>query len=243
VQCPDQRGETQIQVLLPDPLDQQTRYPAIYLLPVSRQDASPWGDGMEEILKHEFHTKYEVMFVMPTFSHAPLYADHPSDPQIRQESYFLKVVVPFIDGTYPVHSNSKGRLLLGFSKSGWGAFSLLLRHPELFSKAAAWDAPLGQQSPTKYGMRETFATQDTLDRYCIWELLAKRADSLAAQPRLALLGYGEFRGHHQATHHRMMKLGIVHEYLDGPRREHHWQSGWVENAIDFLVRPLNGNEA
>ena len=84
-------------------------------------------------------------------------------------------------------------------------------------------------------MREIFANQETLDRYCIWHLLAERAKLLDAQPRLALLGYGDFRGHHQATHYRMMKLGITHEYQDGPRREHHWHSGWVESAIEFLA--------
>ena len=44
------------------------------------------------------------MFVAPTFSHLPWYADHPTKPEIRQETYFLKVVVPFIDKTYPVRA-------------------------------------------------------------------------------------------------------------------------------------------
>ena len=230
-----QRGETEIQVLLPEPFDEDSRYPAIYLLPVSRHGGSPWGDGMLEVLKHEFHKQHPVVFVMPTFSHAPWYADNPADRSIRQESHLTKVVVPFIDQQYPV-SDAAGRLLLGFSKSGWGAFSLLLRQPEMFSKAAAWDAPLGQQSPTKYGMSEVFPSQYALEPYIVWELLAQHAESLAGTPRFALLGYGDFRGHHQATHYRMMQLGIPHEYQDGPRRKHDWHSGWVQSAIEFLVR-------
>ena len=101
--------------------------------------------------------------------------------------------------------------------------------------AAAWDAPLGQASPDKYGMATVFATQESLDEYSIWELLEERASLLDKTPRLALVGYGEFRGHHQATHYRMMKLSIPHEYQDGPRRRHHWQSGWVPDAIGFLA--------
>ena len=31
--------------------------------------------------------------------------------------------------------------MLGFSKSGWGACTLLLRNKELFGYAAAWDVP------------------------------------------------------------------------------------------------------
>ena len=42
--------------------------------------------------------KHKAIFVAPTFSHLPWYADHPSDASIRQETYFLKVVVPFESG-------------------------------------------------------------------------------------------------------------------------------------------------
>ncbi|HEY3787861.1 MAG TPA: alpha/beta hydrolase-fold protein [Urbifossiella sp.] len=62
----------------------------------------------------------------------------------------MKVFVPFIDKTYPVRAEAGGRLLLGFSKSGWGAYSLRMRHPDLFGKAAAWDAPLIQENFDAY---------------------------------------------------------------------------------------------
>jgi hypothetical protein len=45
-----------------------------------------------------------------------------------------------------------------------------------------------------------------------------------------------FRGHHQAVHYRMMKLGITHEYMHGPKRDPHCQSGWLPDAIWFLAR-------
>ena len=92
VLSPFQGGETKIHVLLPSPLASNALYRTVYLLPVARGDSRPWGDAMSEICKHGFHNKCQLVFVMPTFSHAPWYADHPSDPHIRQESHFLKVV-------------------------------------------------------------------------------------------------------------------------------------------------------
>ena len=167
----------------------------MYVLPVEPEDGRVCGDALAEILAHQLHSSYRLVFVMPSFSDAPWYADHPSDPHIRQESYFLNVVVPFVETIYPVVTSRAGRLLLGFSKSGWGAYSLLLRHPDLFGKAVAWDAPLGQASPTKYGMSAVFASQESLEAYSIWELLKERAALLAEQTkRLALLGYSDFRG-------------------------------------------------
>ena len=100
----------------------------------------------------------------PTFSHLPWYADHPTDPDIRQESYLLEVVIPFIEANYPARADRRGRLLLGFSKSGWGAYSLLLRHPDVFGKAAAWDAPLMMSEPGKYGSGDDLRHPNELRR-------------------------------------------------------------------------------
>src|SRR5262249_5881390 len=132
---------------------------------------------------------------------------------IQQESYFLKVVVPFVEKTYPVKTEARGRLLLGFSKSGWGAFSLLLRHPETFGKAAAWDAPMTMERPM-YGMAEIVGTPENFANYRIPALLEKRAARFQQDKRLALVGYASFREHHVALHDLMDRLKIPHEYRD-----------------------------
>src|SRR6476661_5059648 len=151
VQSAFQEGKTKIRVLLPDAVLSKRRYPAIYVLPVERADEARFGDGLREIKEHQLHNQHGAVFICPTFSHLPWYADHPTNTTIRQETYFLNVVVPFIERTYPVDANFESRLLLGFSKSGWGAWSLLLRHPDLFGRAAAWDAPFMMESAGKYG--------------------------------------------------------------------------------------------
>ncbi len=171
----------------------------------------------------------------PTFSHLPWYADHPTKAEIRQETYFLNVVLPFIEKTYPVQADADGRFLLGFSKSGWGAFSLLLRHPQTFGKAAAWDAPLMMERPNRYGMADIFGTRANFEQYQITRLLERRADELRGRQRLILLGYGNFRDHHHKAHALMEKLKIDHEYRDGPARKHEWGSGWVPEAVRLLV--------
>src|SRR5262249_48216670 len=147
VECEFQKGPTEIKVLLPDRLEKDRKYPVVYVLPVEAGIESKFGNGLREVKKLDLHNKHGVIFVLPTFFHLPWYADHPSDPAIRQESYFLKVVVPFVEKLYPARPEAKGRLLLGFSKSGWGAFTLLLRNPDTFGRAAAWDAPLTMATP------------------------------------------------------------------------------------------------
>jgi enterochelin esterase-like enzyme len=230
-----QRGETEIALLLPTPFTKGKQYPVIYVLPVEGHGKHRYGDGMREILERDLHRKHEAIFVAPSFSDLPWYADHPQDPRLRQESYFLKVVVPFVEKSYPAIPERRGRLLLGFSKSGWGAWTLLLRHGETFEKAAAWDAPLMMQTVGKYGNKPIFAAQDNFEKYRVTDLLKARRDQLLGEPRLILTGYGSFRQDHRQAHELLTRLEIPHLYRDGPKRKHDWHSGWVAEAVGLLL--------
>jgi hypothetical protein len=236
VQSPYQQAETQIHVLIPENEPQGECAGILYVLPVEPFDGMQCGDALAEIRTQDIPNKHRLICVKPTFSHAPWYADHPSDAGIQQERHFLDVVVPFVDQTYGDRLRSPRRLLLGFSKSGWGAFSLLLRHPEVFEKAAAFDAPLAWESPTRYGMSEVFGTQANFNKYCVVDLLKSLASELSAKERLGIYGFSDFRGQHQFLHYFMLKLKIPHEYEDGPERAHRWDSGWIPQAVRFLAK-------
>jgi predicted alpha/beta superfamily hydrolase len=234
-----QAGTTKLRVLLPTPLDSGQRYPVVYVLPVEAAEGHEYGDGLSEVQKHNLPNKYQAIFVAPTFSHLPWYGDHPTDLRRRQESYFVHVVVPAIEQRYPVANDANGRYLLGFSKSGFGAFALLLRHPDMFGKAAAWDAPLMKDRPDQFHMEEVFATQDRFEPYAIPRLLAQRAPELHDDCRLILTGYGNFRQHHIDAHAEMTRLDIRHLYRDGPERTHDWHSGWVAESVELLFKAAN----
>jgi S-formylglutathione hydrolase FrmB len=230
-----QAGATQIFVRAPGALPPGVRRPVLYLLPVEARDEKKWGDARAEAHKLDLADRLGAIVVYPTFSHLPWYADHPSNPRIRQERYFLDVVVPFIERAYPARTERAARLLLGFSKSGWGAWSLLLRHPDRFGKAAAWDAPMMLERG-RYGMEIISGSQDNFERYRISTLLRTGGKQLGREPRLWLAGYDFYRAHTVEVHRLMRTLAIPHGYRDGPRRRHHWNSGWVEGAARWLAR-------
>ena len=234
VQSPYQAGTTEIRVLLPDETPPETRLPVVYVLPVEAQRGNRYGDGLVEIRKQNLHNARRAIFVAPTFSHLPWYADHPRDPAIRQETYLLKVVVPFIKSTYPASTAARDRLLLGFSKSGWGACSLLLRHSDIFGRAAAWDAPLMMAQFDRFGAAEVFATQQHFECYRLQNAAKNKAADLPTGKRLIFTGYGGFREQHQQMHELLNALNIPHEFRDGPERTHDWHSGWVPEAVDLL---------
>jgi S-formylglutathione hydrolase FrmB len=207
----------------------------LYVLPVEAHDEKRWGDARAEIAKLDLANRYRVVVVFPTFSHLPWFADHPSDPHIRQETYLLKVVLPFIERIYPVGTDRYARSLLGFSKSGWGAWTLLLRHPDLFGKAAAWDAPMTMDVP-RYGMAPIVGTQDNFERYRVTTLLRARGALLGSEPRLMLTGWDFYREQTVGARRLLQQLKILHVYRDGPQRRHHWNSGWMPELARWSVR-------
>ncbi len=235
VESPHQDGPESIRVLRPTKVEKGRAYRTLYVLPVEAGDGRVYGDGLAEVKKLGLHDKFGLVCVAPTFARLPWYADHPTDPRIAQEAHLLRAVLPYVEAAYPVRSEPAGRLLLGFSKSGWGAFTLLLRHPDVFGRAAAWDAPLMMDAPGKYGSGPIFGTKDNFEKYSVAKLLAARAGGLGAGKRLAVLGYGSFRKEHVSAHELMGRLRIAHEFEDGPARKHDWHSGWVKRAVEWLA--------
>lgn len=208
----------------------------LYILPVEADGETRWGDGLAEARRLKLHEKYGWVLVAPGFAQLPWYADHPTEAGRRDETHLLKALIPRVERRHPMQKPV--RLLLGFSKSGWGAWSLLLRHPDLFDAAAAWDAPLMKERPDQFGMGPAFGTQENFEPYHLARLLRDRAPDWRGRKRLIHLGYGNFRAHHQQMQALLEELRIPVEYRDGPSREHAWGSGWMEDAAAALASTI-----
>ncbi|MCA9120705.1 MAG: hypothetical protein H6822_35840 [Planctomycetaceae bacterium] len=231
---------TNIRVLLPEGYDPTVEYPVIYVLPVEKNNGRQFGDGMTSIYNHGLHRQYDAIFVSPTFSETPWYADNASNVALWQETYFRSVIVPFIEKQYPVIDGPDGRLLLGYSKSGYGAVSMLLRHPDYFGRAVAWDAPLAMSNPADgwdflkvVGTRQNFQ-----NNYQITNLIRSEGYKLKDQPpRIILQGYSYSftRADHATVDALMTSLDIPHIYEPGTYRSHLWASGWLPDAVDALL--------
>lgn len=245
-----QSRSTSIHVLIPDELSGRVHpfvreptarsedFAVLYLLPVEAGEGTRWGSSIDEVRKHDLHNRYRVICVFPEFADLPWYADNPEDSRMQQESWLLKDVLPFVEQNYPVRRCREGRLLAGFSKSGWGAWSLLLRHPETFYRAAAFDAPLMMSEPGKFGSGPVFGTVENFRQYQLTDLIHRRAPALKGQPaRLGLLGQGSFEPDHRQMVTLLTMLKIPFRDLSGGPREHSWNSGWLSDAVQWLAEP------
>jgi Putative esterase len=235
-----QAGKTLLRILMPQKIEPGRTYPLVLVLPVAhvanqRQSVERFGDGFLEIQRLDLHNKYNAVFASLSFTEVPWYCDHPTKADVAQEKYLLEVVAE-IERRYPVSKNPRDRHLLGFSKSGWGAWAMLLRNPDRFGKAAAFDSPMMMTTIGKWGSDRACGSQVTFDAYMPSKLVRARGRTLGTEPRLILLGYDVFRDDHVRMHALLQELGVPHVYQDGPVRKHHWRTGWVAEAVAELFR-------
>ncbi len=242
IASPYQADSTTIRILLPDVLIPGETYRVLYVLPVIENDNRRFGDGLAEIRKYGYHNEFNLICAAPEFTSLPWYADHAMNMHQQDESHFIKTVIPFIDDHYPTLKSKEGRLLLGFSKSGWGAFTLLLRNPELFHRAAGWDigirvdaGPITEEEREER-IQRIFGGLSNFEDYRISSLLKERGHLLGDSERLFYYNTEGNRGPGGAEIHRLMvALGIPHRYLYEKKRIHRWDSGWIPEAVRFLV--------
>jgi hypothetical protein len=230
----------QIQILVPDSAKTtpDRKFPVLYVLPVEAEGEQRWGDPVREFTEPDLHNRYQMIVVFVNFVQLPWYANHPGDPQIQQEKFLIESVIPFVEQHAPAESQQSGRLLVGFSKSGWGALTLLLRHPDLFAAAAVFDAPLMMQETGKFGSGPVFGSQANFELYRLTDLITridKAFTSESLTPRMAFIGGGNFQMDHDQFTELLSKEGIPSIVLSNMHRDHSWNSGWVSSAVEWLA--------
>lgn len=204
------------------------KYKFLLVLPVEQQNSYRYGDGLKLAAETNLHNELNLILVAPEFCDTPWFCDHPA-AKPKDESFLVKAIVPLLDKIYPAKRTSK--LLLGFSKSGWGALSLILRNPDVFTAAVAWDSPLMETAPVRDGMKDAFGTQENFSKYQITALFKEKADIFRKNKRLGLFGFCTFRVHMEQAHKLLIDLDIPHDWDNSTVRAHKFGSGWEKEGI------------
>lgn len=245
IESPYQAKETSLRVLMPDKVDLTKQYRVLYVLPVHEDGEFRHGDGLIEMKKLNVHNEHQVICVSPSFTAQPWFADHDLNPQKLEESHLIKTVIPFVDANYPTQAGSDGRFLIGFSKSGWGAIALLLRNPDLFDKAAGWDigirvdtGPIEEDDRAERIARE-WGTVENFEANRISNLVKTRGKDLGDEARLFYYSTEGTRAIGGVEIHRLLvEHEIPHRYVMEPHRKHAWDTGWIPEAMAFLLSDL-----
>ena len=243
-----QNGEQEIRVLLPDNYNGAKQYPVVYVLP-PQGGLKGYAKGFEVLKKMDAHNKYEFIVVTMSFEKEPWYGDHFENEKLRQASYVKEFLIPYIENKYSTFGTLEGRLLLGFSKSGWGSFSLILKYPDFFGYAASWDAPISFKTWTQpstsragtytyRGMRDNYGSAEQLSLFRPDLNITKNGKYFREKTRLVLFGHAKFRIHNDKTHYWLNNAGIKHLYNNKIKCGHKWAPIWIEPALEFMKNTI-----
>lgn len=246
-----------IDVAVPDDYDPSgSAYRALYVLPVEPGVGDQFGNGLQEAQRVVFenrrqgiHNYKDWVLVRPTFNVPPWYGNH-GNGKTKQRTHMTDVVVPAVESQYNLESAPDGRLLMGYSKSGFGAFSLIAHRPDVFGYAQSWDAPLDMDPWfTNWGIKETFGTEQAFVNQHPRSVLTNSPGPFQSTKRLILDGHNLFGTmpddhretskpeHTNATHQYLTDAEIKHVYTNSIQSGHAWISGgghWMGTASDQL---------
>ena len=126
---------------------------------------------------------------------------------------------------------------VGFSKSGLGAWNLACAVPRRTLATIIFDAPVAREEVPPWDAAAYYPDRDTwLADLPIRHIAAFKA-ALPAEHRLVLISGASFHGEMAALSSALTAAGVGHHFLSRPRRKHHWNSGWIEEALPLLAPP------
>ena len=125
-------------------------------------------------------------------------------------------------------------VLVGFSKSGHGAWHIAQALPERTRATVIFDAPVARE--LNWGADEFF-TEDEWAAALPIRHIAEYKAAVSPEHRLILISGEGFHDEMVRLSRALHEAGVAHQFLPHPHQKHHWQSGWVDEAVRALLQP------
>ena len=237
VTSPDDGGTQVLRVLSPTNPTPGVSHNFLFVLPVEAGLSTVYGDGLETLRALDAQDQYNLTIIEPSFGIEPWYADNPNDPSVKYETFLTNDLAPWVTQNL-AKTGAEQKWLIGFSKSGIGATDLILKHPDVFTLAAAWDFPadmstydqFGSSSASSYGTNDNFLTNYRLTPSFIE---AHKAPFLSKN-RIWIGGYDVFQTDMTDFDALLNSEAVVHSTETPQNMPHRWDSGWVQIALAAL---------
>ena len=149
-------GNQPFQVRVLNPTDPSTEYAHsfLYALPVEAGvNQTTYGAPLVTLEQINAQNTYNATIIEPIFPIDPWYSNSSTDPTVNYDTFMSTILPEWVDSNFAT-TGTEQNLMVGFSKSGYGALDLLFKHPDVFTAAAAWDFPGDMTSSADYGPAE-----------------------------------------------------------------------------------------
>jgi putative tributyrin esterase len=141
-------------VLPPDYRGSDDRYPVLYLLHGYMQNYTIWGRN----LGAAFYARNlgDLIVVLPDGGNSWFvnYAVSDDGQLNNWEDYLIADLIQYVDGNYRTVARREGRAIAGLSMGGYAAFTLALRHPDLFVSMGSTSGALSHARTAAEALRQ-----------------------------------------------------------------------------------------
>jgi S-formylglutathione hydrolase FrmB len=203
-------------------LSQGRRYPVVYLLHGLRERETQWTNiGVIEALEQGMRLGVlgPMILVMPYFG--AIGAENSFPPNRSYETVILEELLPAIERDFCTWNDRAYRAIGGISRGGFWAFSIAMRHPDIFGAAGGHSASFtadnapAANNPLELALNAPFLSQANLRMYL---------DNAAADPAGTNL---------ELFSSRLSSRGIPHTYVIHPTGGHN-DDYWAAHVAQYL---------
>jgi hypothetical protein len=226
-------GPQDMRVLQPSNPAPGVAHNFVYVLPIAPGD----DGGLEVIQSLNLQNQYNLTVIEPSFSINPWYADNPLDANLQEDTFMAMDLQPWVKANLST-TGSEQHWLIGFSKSGIGGQTLILRHPDRFTLAASWDFPADMSAYDQYGTNSSASYGTDANFQANYRLtaafVAAHAAPFKTNNRIWIGGYQLFQQDMADYDALLTAQGIQHTTETPTAMAHAWDSGWVPIALSAL---------
>jgi hypothetical protein len=228
----------EVRVLTPTHPSTNYEHNFLFALPVEAGLAqSTYGSGLDELQKLDVQDQYNATIIEPIFPIVSWYANNPTDATINFETFTAVFLPAWVDSNFATTRIEKN-LLIGFSKSGYGALDLLFKHSSVFDGVAAFDFPadmatydaFGSSSSEDYGTDANFQGNYRLTGTFIdtWKAPFTTEDHILISEGPA------FQTDVVDFNALLASYGVKDTLLTQTSDAHTWSGGWLSDAVAGL---------
>lgn len=225
-----------IDVIKPTGWSSSGSYPVVYALPALLRASE---DVAADFIAGDYSNTYGCVVVIPYFKGTtqPWYGLK-DDNTIDEHAFTADVLTAFATEFLAGNPSRETQLLIGYSKSANGAYSLILRNPTKFGYACGWDGPwtidYASQAAT-LGIDASFGTEAQWLLYDPYTILAANVASVNDKKRLVLLGYESWQSDQPEMQTLLNNNSIEFDYNATDTNDHSWGGGWLNDGMSRLM--------
>ena len=142
------------------------------------------------------------------------------------------------DATAQIRSlNASPLVLVGFSKSGLGAWNIARSIPDLVSGTIIFDAPVARDALPSWGTAPFYEDDSSWQQDLPLRTIGDFYSDMPETHRLVLISGPSFHDEMCQLSGALSNIGLEHAFLSRSGLAHHWNSGWIEEGLNEMVEP------